>query len=75
MSLCLKLVVFLCLSFAVVASFISLCTNFWIEHDSSVHHQGLWFFCNDEDIGCQEFDEDPQIRLTGMPGILILLGF
>uniref|UniRef100_A0A7M5WQC3 Uncharacterized protein n=2 Tax=Clytia hemisphaerica TaxID=252671 RepID=A0A7M5WQC3_9CNID len=35
-----------------------------IEH-STTQHQGLWFYCNDEEVGCLHFDQDPTIIING----------
>lgn len=62
----LKIITLVCIALTAATSLISLSTNYWIKHDST-HHQGLYYFCNDEDVGCQEFDEDPVIKVEGMP--------
>ena len=65
---CFKFINFVLLFAALVATVISVATNYWIEH-STTQHQGLWFYCNDDEIGCLHFDQDPFIITAGgVPG-------
>ena len=65
---CFKFINFVLLFAALVATVISVATNYWIEH-STTQHQGLWFYCNDHEIGCLHFDQDPFIITAGgVPG-------
>ena len=69
MIFCVNVLLFLCLFFSILFSLVSVSTHSWIENGSG-DHQGLRFYCNDVDLGCQEFTEDPNIVRTGMPGEL-----
>ena len=69
---CLKFIDFVLLIAALLASVIGLVTNYWIEH-STWQHQGLWFYCNDKEVGCLHFDQDPTIIINGgVPGKLLV---
>lgn len=62
-----KLVVCVLMLVTFLASCVGLVTNYWIDHGNT-HHQGLWYFCNDEDIGCLHFDQD--LNIPKVPGII-----
>jgi len=65
---CCKCVDFILLMLCLAASLVGLTTNYWIEHDNT-NHQGIWFYCNDEEVGCVHFDQDPQVIANGgVPG-------
>lgn len=65
---CFKVFNFVLLFAALAAATIAVATNYWIEH-SSTQHQGIWFYCNDNEIGCKHFDQDPFIIIAGgVPG-------
>lgn len=65
---CFKFINFVLLFAVIVATAISVATNYWIEH-STTQHQGIWFYCNDDEIGCLHFDQDPFIITAGgVPG-------
>lgn len=69
---CLKLIIFVLLVLTVLASLVAVSTNYWFEHGNT-DHQGLWYYCNDEDLGCLHFDEYPTI--SEVPGNHLDLSF